>query len=124
MNLLERVQKREETMKATETLFGDAQTRDQKQMLEKLPDLASSIRQQFKIEKRQSMKLEKLVSVLQTQRSWGSAKDIEMLLDKLVQAVPQWCCKQQIGKTQVFKIVNMELNLISEVFPKLKNLEA
>eukprot|EP00475_Leptophrys_vorax_P000515 TRINITY_DN10290_c0_g1_i2.p1 TRINITY_DN10290_c0_g1~~TRINITY_DN10290_c0_g1_i2.p1 ORF type:complete len:309 (-),score=70.49 TRINITY_DN10290_c0_g1_i2:90-1016(-) len=122
-SLLERIQQKEKVHMATINLLGNAETRSERQQLEKLPELSSTLRHHFKIEKRQSMKLEKLVEELLKQSRWGStAQEIESLLSKLAELVPEWCSLQKIGKIQVFKILNMDANLSTEVHPKLSHL--
>ncbi len=90
-------------------------------IIEQLPELAIHIRQLFKEQKRQSMNLEKLVQSLRASNS-SNSEHLETKLDLLLQHVPDWCVKQMIGRICVFKLLNMDINISTDIIPRLKNL--
>jgi hypothetical protein len=120
-NLIARIKEAELANQARSKLYGTADERKNRMIIEQLPELVIHIRQLFKEQKRQSMKMEKFIHELRSSTSTNS-EHLETKLDLLLEHLPNWCAKQMIGRICVFKILNMELNISTEIIPKLKKL--
>jgi hypothetical protein len=121
-NLLARVRQAEMANQARSKLFGSAEERKQRMIIEQLPELVIHIRQLFKEQKRQSMNLEKLIQSLRASKS-SNIEYLETKLDLLLEHIPDWCAKQTIGRICVFKLLNMDTNISTDVIPRLKHLK-